>query len=228
MRSRPSTKTRRGLDRQRGDRARQRPQRRAQDIVAIDAPRRRHGDRDLRAGADAFVEHLAPLRREPLRIVKAAGNIVGIENDGSGDDRSGERTAPGFVASGDRPHAAFERRAARGGTSGGEPPRRAADAAPASRLSDSCAHDDHAAARSATRAAGTKRITRINVARVERSETRERSTGRSRISLSLSSGRPLRAGPVGSIRATIKTNRVAPRPASAAGNARWWYRPWSC
>jgi hypothetical protein len=65
----------------------------------------------LCAGANAFVEHLAPLRRKPLRIVKAAGNIVGIENDGRGDDRSGERTAPGFVASGDRPHTALERRA---------------------------------------------------------------------------------------------------------------------
>ena len=47
------------LDRQRRDRARQRPQRGAQDVVAVDARGRREGDRHLGAGADLGVELFA-------------------------------------------------------------------------------------------------------------------------------------------------------------------------
>ncbi len=73
--------------------------------------RRRHRHRHLRPRADALVKHRAPLRRQAFGIVEAARNIVGIENDGRRDDRTGKRPAPRFVASGDRPHPALERHA---------------------------------------------------------------------------------------------------------------------
>ena len=62
------------------------------------------------ARADALIQHLAPLRGQPLGIVEPARHVVGIENDRSGDDRPGEWAAAGLVAAGDRPDAALERR----------------------------------------------------------------------------------------------------------------------
>ena len=61
------------------------------------------------ARAQPFVQNFAPLRREPFRVVEAAWNIVGIENDRRSDDRTGQRAASGFVASRDRPDTALER-----------------------------------------------------------------------------------------------------------------------
>ena len=67
-------------------------------------------NRDLGALANPLVQHFAPLRREFFRIVEAARHVVGIENDGGGDNRARQWAAPGFVAAGDRPHTALERR----------------------------------------------------------------------------------------------------------------------
>ena len=57
--------------RQRLHRARQRPQRGAQDIVAIDPRRRAEGDRERRGGADFLEQFLAALGGQPLGIVDA-------------------------------------------------------------------------------------------------------------------------------------------------------------
>ena len=57
--------------RQRLHGARQRPERGAQDIVAIDPRRRGKGDRKRRGRADLLEQFLAALRRQPLRIVDA-------------------------------------------------------------------------------------------------------------------------------------------------------------
>ena len=84
-------------------RARQRPQRGAQDVVAVDARGRAERDRDLRAGADLLVELLALLGVELLGIVEPARDALGIENDGGGDHRAGERSPARLVAAGDRP-----------------------------------------------------------------------------------------------------------------------------
>ncbi len=111
MRSRPSTNTSRGLHRQRRHRARQRPQRGAQDVVAVDARRRREGHRHLGAGADLCVELLALLAVELLGIVEPARNAVGIEDHGGGDHRTGQRPPARLVAARDRPDAALQRRA---------------------------------------------------------------------------------------------------------------------
>jgi hypothetical protein len=98
-------------DRQRRHRARQRPQRGAQDVVAVDARRRRHRHRDLGARADALVQHFAPLSRQLFGIVEPTRHVVRIEDDGGGNDRAGERPPARFVTAGNRPHAALERRA---------------------------------------------------------------------------------------------------------------------
>src|SRR5262249_40523375 len=90
-------------------RARQGPQRCAQDIVAIDAPGRRARDGNLRARADLEVQLLARFRIELLGVIEPARNALGIENHGRSNYRPGERPAPCFIAPGDRPHATFER-----------------------------------------------------------------------------------------------------------------------
>ena len=84
--------------RQRRDRARQCPQRRLPDVIAIDAGPRAEGDADLGGGADARVELLALHGRELLGIVEAAGDPFGIENDGRGHHRPRQGTAAGLVA----------------------------------------------------------------------------------------------------------------------------------
>ena len=94
MRSRPSTNTSLRPHRQRRHRARQRPQRGAQDVVAVDARGRREGDRHLGAGADLGVELLALFAVELLGIVEPARHALGIEDDGGGDHRAGERPPP--------------------------------------------------------------------------------------------------------------------------------------
>ena len=111
IRSRPSTNTWLRHFRQRVHGARQRPQRGAQDIVAIDPRRRGKGDRKRRGRANLLEQFLAALRRQPLRIVDAFGDSLGIEHHGGGHHRAGQRTAPGLVAAGDRPDAALDQRA---------------------------------------------------------------------------------------------------------------------
>ena len=97
--------------RQRMHRARQRPQRGAQDIVAIDPRRRGEGDRKRGGGADFLEQFLAALRRQPLGIVDAFRNSLGVEHDGRRHHRTRQRTAPGLVAAGHRPDAALDQRA---------------------------------------------------------------------------------------------------------------------
>ena len=97
--------------RQRTHRARQRPQRGAQDIVAIDPRRRGKGDREGRGRADLLEQFLAALGGQPLGIVEALRNALGIEHHGGGHHRPGQRPAPGLVAAGDRPDAALHQRA---------------------------------------------------------------------------------------------------------------------
>src|SRR5262245_11776122 len=98
-----------GLDRQARDRARERPQRRPQDVVAVDAPRRREGNRDLGAGTNPGVQLFARLGIELLGIIQAAWHAIGVELDRGSDDRTGERAPARLVAAGDRPDAAFDR-----------------------------------------------------------------------------------------------------------------------
>ena len=109
--SRPSTNTCFGISGSALHRARQRPQRGAQDIVAIDPRRRREGDRERRGGADFLEQFLAALGRQPLGIVDALRNPLGIEHHGGGHHRARQRTAAGLVAAGHRPDAALDQRA---------------------------------------------------------------------------------------------------------------------
>src|SRR5215469_9701514 len=98
-----------GLDRQARYRARERPQRCPQDVVAVDAPRRRERNRDLRARTNLSVQLFARLGVELLGIVESARHALGVEHDRGGDDRAGERAPARFVAASDRPHAALHR-----------------------------------------------------------------------------------------------------------------------
>src|SRR5215470_9147275 len=108
MRSRPSTNTSWGLI-GRPATARERPQRRPQDVVAVDAPRRRERNRDLRARTNLGVQLLARLRIELLGIVESARHALGVEHDRGSHDRAGDRAPARFVAASDRPDAAFDR-----------------------------------------------------------------------------------------------------------------------
>ena len=105
--------------RQRLHRARQRPQRGAQDVVAVDARGRAEGDRDLGAGADLLVELLALLAVELLGIVEPARNA--LRDRGSRrrrpPDRRAARARPRRSPRPARRRASAPR--ARGGTSGG-------------------------------------------------------------------------------------------------------------
>ncbi len=92
------------------DRARQRPERGAQDIVAIDPRRRGKGDRKGRCRADLLEQFLAALGRQPLGIVDALGNSLRVQHDGGRHHRARQRTAPGLVAAGHRPDAALDQR----------------------------------------------------------------------------------------------------------------------
>ena len=98
-----------GPHRQRPHRARQRPERGLQDIVAVDARGRAEGNRDLGGGANPPVELLALRRRQLLGIVEPARDALGVEHDGGGDHRAGQRPAPRLVAAGNRPQPAVER-----------------------------------------------------------------------------------------------------------------------
>src|SRR5437016_8156281 len=60
------------------------------------------------AGADYGIELFADLGGELLGIIEAAGNPLGIENDRGGDHRTGQRPAPGLVATRNRPGAALQ------------------------------------------------------------------------------------------------------------------------
>src|SRR5207248_5173338 len=89
----------------------ERPKRGPQNVVPVDPPRRRDGHRHLRAGANLGVQLLARLWIELLGIIKPARYAFGVEHDGGGDYRTGERSPARFVAARDRPHAALDRRA---------------------------------------------------------------------------------------------------------------------
>ena len=95
---------------QRAHGARQRPERGAQDIVAIDSRRRGKGDRKGRCRADFLEQFLAALRRQSLEIVDALRDPLRIEHDRGGHHRSGQRTPPRLVAAGHRPDAALDQR----------------------------------------------------------------------------------------------------------------------
>ena len=75
--------------RQRVDRTLERPQRCAQNIVAIDARHRTEDHRHLRRGADFFVERFAILGVELLGIVEPARDPLGIEDYCGGNHWSG-------------------------------------------------------------------------------------------------------------------------------------------
>src|SRR5580693_1795993 len=55
--------------------------------------------------ADAFSQHLAPFCEQQLRVTQASNPITAIEDDGSGDDRSEQRTAADFVHARDHAYA---------------------------------------------------------------------------------------------------------------------------
>ncbi len=110
-RSRPSTNTCLRHFGQRMHGARQRPQRSAQDIVAIDSRRRGKGDRERRGRANLLEQFLAAFGGQPLGIVDTFRNPLGIEHHGRGDHRARQRTSPGLVAAGHRPDAALDQRA---------------------------------------------------------------------------------------------------------------------
>ena len=61
--------------------------------------------------ADLLEQFLAALGRQPLGIVDAFRDPLGIEHDGGRHHRTRQRTAPGLVAAGHRPDAALDQRA---------------------------------------------------------------------------------------------------------------------
>ena len=95
--------------RQRPHRARQRPERGAQDVVAVDAFDRAERHRHLRRGADFLVQSFALRRAELLGIVEAARDVARIEDDRRRHHRAGERSPTRLVAAGDREDAFVER-----------------------------------------------------------------------------------------------------------------------
>src|SRR6266508_3426437 len=95
-------------DRQACDGARERPQRCPQNVVAIDAPWRRDGNRYLGAGTNLSVQLLARFGVELFRIIEPARHALGVEHDRGGNDRTGKRSPARFVAARDRPHPAFD------------------------------------------------------------------------------------------------------------------------
>ena len=97
--------------RQRMNRTRQRPQRGAQDIVAIDSRRRGIGDGERRGRADLLEQFLAALGRQPLGIVDTLRDSPGIEHDRGRHHRTCQRAASGLVAAGDRPDPPLDQRA---------------------------------------------------------------------------------------------------------------------
>src|SRR5262249_32450022 len=61
------------------------------------------------ARADLGVQLFARFGVEFLGIVEPARHARGVEDDGGGNDRTGERSPTRFVAAGDRPYPAFHR-----------------------------------------------------------------------------------------------------------------------
>src|SRR5215470_532536 len=90
---------------QRDHSPRQRPQRGAQDVVAVDSRRRGHRHRDLGAGADFGVELLARCAVKFLGIVEAARHALRVKDDSGSHDRPRERPSSGLVAARNRPEA---------------------------------------------------------------------------------------------------------------------------
>ena len=98
--------------RQRVHGARQRPQRGAQDIVAIDPRRRGKGDREgRRSRRSSRTAPRASRRSGAWNRRCPSGMRVGIEHDGGRHHRPRQRTAAGLVATRHRPDAALEQRA---------------------------------------------------------------------------------------------------------------------
>ena len=93
---------------QRTNRARQRPERGAQDIVAIDPCGRSKGDRKGRCRADLLEQFLAALGGQPLGIVDTLGDSLRVQHHGGGHHRTRQRPASGLVAAGHRPDAALD------------------------------------------------------------------------------------------------------------------------
>ena len=91
--------------RQRMHRPRQRPQRRAQDIVAIDPRRRGKGDRERCGRADLLEQFLAAFRRQPLGIVDPLGIRFGSSTTAAATTgpASGPRPASSQPATGQTP-----------------------------------------------------------------------------------------------------------------------------
>ena len=86
---------------QRFDRESHRTLARTQDIDAIDLNRINNSDRpsDFRIGNKLAIDFLAQFRRELFGIVQTPVPKLFGENCRSGNDRSGQRAAPGFVNS---------------------------------------------------------------------------------------------------------------------------------
>src|SRR5262249_45504514 len=87
---------------------------------------------NLGAGADSGVQLFARLGIQPFRVVEAARHALGVENDGGGHDRAGERAPARLVAAGDRPDTALQRRplASEGRSNGLLAERQGEDSAP--------------------------------------------------------------------------------------------------
>src|SRR5581483_802803 len=94
----------------------ERPQARPQDIVAVDARRRRDANRDLSGRRDLLEEDVALFGIEHFGIIKALRCARGIEDHRRRHDRPGPWAPARFVASGDRrePEAILPRLAGEG------------------------------------------------------------------------------------------------------------------
>src|SRR5581483_9790032 len=94
----------------------ERPQARPQDIVAVDARRRRDANRDLSGRRDLLEEDVALFGIEHFGIIKALRYARGIEDHRRRHDRPGPWAPARFVASGDRrePEAILPRLAGEG------------------------------------------------------------------------------------------------------------------
>ena len=80
-----------------------RPQRGIQDVFAVDAIDAGDADADARMCQDLAIERSADVGFQNLRIRDAVRNVAGIEDDGGGYDRSGQRAAPSLIHPGHRP-----------------------------------------------------------------------------------------------------------------------------
>src|SRR5262249_32222393 len=94
------------LHRQRPDSSCERPERGAQNIIAVNALDRPKRYSDLRGRTDFLVKFLAFRGIELLGIIKATRDSLGIENHGSRTDGSGKSPPARLIAAGNgkNPH----------------------------------------------------------------------------------------------------------------------------